>query len=137
MPRTRYCGVDRDPKALAAARARHPSARFVDADALDTAERRFDILLSFNVLQHSTAEERRALYALWRKLLNCGGSLILLENVLPCDTTGIHAVSIEEIVLDLGGAFGGCINVETFQTISYPVYDGISPSVLVNLIAYS
>lgn len=137
MPRTRYCGADRDPKALAAARAMHPSGRFVEADTLETSEPSFDILLSVNVLQHCAIEERRALYALWSKLIQYGGSLILLENALPSETTGIHAVSIEEIILDLGRAFGGSIDVDTFQTISYPPYDGMSPSVLVNLIKYS
>jgi len=80
MPDVAYTGVDRSASALAAARARFPDARFVEADLaqLDALELGvFDLVLSIGTLQSPGVDDRAVLRQIVQRLLAPRGAVIL------------------------------------------------------------
>jgi SAM-dependent methyltransferase len=78
-PAARYVGIDQEPAAVGYARARYPTLAFLAMDGLRLgfASASFDVVLSFEVLEHLRRDQQVTYLDEIRRVLKPGGTLVL------------------------------------------------------------
>jgi SAM-dependent methyltransferase len=112
-PEAHYVGIDVDDGAIAHARTKYPWLDFhvMDGTALSFESSSFDVVLSFEVLEHLYEDEQRRYVSEMHRVLKPGGTLVLstpnkdvfsLGNQLSLNLFHVRELTLDQL-LDLLG----------------------------------